>query len=113
MAPKANGFAAKNLPAVLVMGSVAPPPQARPPAAPLRGKRFLVNEVAAIANVSAEDAKKCLHALRSVSARELRERGKFKFPRWFVFKVKQLRERPAGVKKTVGGQILETGNQIQ
>lgn len=113
MAPKAKGFAAENLPAVLVMGSGAPSPQARPPAAPQRGKKNLVNEVASIANVSAEDTKKCLHALRSLSVREFCERGKFKFPQWFVFSVKQLRERPAGVKRTVNGQPFVRGNQIR
>lgn len=71
---------------------------------------MLVDEIAAIANVSAKDAKSCLDALRLMSARKLRESGKFKFPSWIIFNLKQQNGRPASVKESVDGQIFESEN---
>lgn len=113
MAPKAKGLAAKNLSAALAKVPGANMPELQSSAAlqlgNIQGRAILVlvKKVAAIANVSAKDAKSCLDALRLVSARELRESGKFRFPSWFVFNLKLQSERDAKVKKNVDGEIVE------
>ena len=117
MAPKAKGAAAKKLAAVPVKTPGTAPPKAQIPTVPQPRKRarrsvfVLVDEVAAVAGVSAKDAKSCLDAIRLVSARELRKSGKFKFPTWLVFNLKKQCERPAKVKKTVGAENFERENE--
>ena len=112
MAPKAKGAAAKKLSSVPAKtpGTTAPQPQIPTAGQPRkRAKRaifVLVDEIAAVAGVSAKDAKSCLDAIRVVSARELRKSGKFKLPSWLVFNLKKQCERPARVKKTVGVKIF-------
>ena len=85
MAPKAKGAAAKKISSVPAKTPDTAPPQTQIPTAAQprkRGRRavfVLADEIAAVAGLSAKDAKSCLDAIRVVSARELRKNENLRF----------------------------------